>query len=326
MYPVRRRTDGGSVGLETALVMPWVLFVILFFVRLLQSVCAQNCVDRAAARTADLLEKYAIVYHEYGVGALEKTVLERFCAENRAEAGILQRCGILGNLSEPVNNAAYRKTAELIFRYYVEQDAWIRCGYVRLSEVDCGESRFFENGGEDIFLCVKCRACGFLRIGTSLRFRVWIRGDYPFTALAESGISVWTMHNFTRGKIIRDVFGANLPYDYPVIAYFKDGEARMIKSMDITKATYRDAAAFKRELEEMLSRFAAFSGTKGNPAVAEKLQIAAADIRKRTLLLVFPTNRMTEEQSRALLNVMTADAALRNIQIEIHLYQEAPES
>lgn len=100
---------------------------------------------------------------------------------------------------------------------------------------------------------------------------------------------VWLLDNFSRGQILRQAYGGNLPYDFPVISCWDNGEAVSIKSIDLTAPTYQNPGEVKRRLISQIDQLAAFDGAVHQRADS-KTVIRAADIRKRRLILVVPEN------------------------------------
>lgn len=297
----------GSVVVETAVIIPVILFFILLFVRLLQVIVLQNCVERATLQTAKLLSQYAVLYHAYGMVTLEESVLEELDAsqiENFVDLRGYIRAG---------ENALYSEAAEVFLNYYLKQDKLVKNGYVQYEDLSCKDSTFFM-GNDDITLSVSCKAYHLLPVGTTLRFRGWVRGDSPLSSLMQSGVSVWSFDNFTRGKMIRDIFGGDLPYDYPVIASFKDGVALMIKSIDTTKPTYQNASNLQREIEEMADKLHTFQGVPG--------EIETEAIRTKKILLVVPENT-APEQLNVLFEEIRLQGVNRQIQMEVQFFQES---
>lgn len=303
----------GSVTVEAALLMPVIITVILFFLWIFQLLCMQNCLEHAVLQASQDLRKYAVIYHEYGVAQVEHKLLEQL------DDAVANSFIDLRGAAQSGLDSVYTLAVEQLITYYLNRDPFVRSGYLKYDGLSCAGSVFFD-GNDDIELRTQCKAAHVV-VGTSLRFRGWIRGDHPIASITESGVSVWSFDNFTRGKILRDVFGGDLPYDYPVIASFKDGTAVMIKSVDITKSSYSDGRRLASEVQGMIAKLSAFKGTQGNSQVSVSLQISESEIQTRKLLLVLPENPMTQEQSLALVKVLTTDAVLKNVQVEIKLYQ-----
>lgn len=303
----------GSVTIEMALLLPVLILTLLFFLWLFQLLCLQNCLEHAVMRASSDLRKYAVIYHEYGVAKVEGKLLEALDDE-RAVSFVSLR-----GLSQEGKEYLYTEAVEALVEYYLSQDSLIDKGYLQYEDLSCSGSVFFA-GNEDIELHVRCTTA-HVAVGTSVRFRGWIRGDQPIASITESGVSVWSFDNFTRGKILRDIFGGDLPYDYPTIASFKEGTALMIKSIDITKSTYESGKKLASEVRNMIEKLSAFHGTEGDSGVDPSLWISEGEIQTRKLLLVLPENPMSPVQSRALLEVLQSDAIFKHVQVEIQLYQ-----
>lgn len=299
--------EKGSVLIETAIVLPVLLFVLLFFVRLLQILCLQNCVERATLQTAKTLSQYAVLYHTYGMVTLEEKVLQELDIQQTED--FIDLRGYI----QTGENRLYGAAAREFVQYYLEQDALVKNGYVQYNDLSCEGSVFFV-GNDDVALSVSCKAYDLVPIGTNVRFRAWVRGDSPLSSLLQDGVSVWSFDNFTRGKMIRDIFGGDLPYDYPVIASFKDGIALMIKSMDTTKSTYQNPERLKQEVQAMVEKLKNFQGVSG--------EIEPEEIKTKKLLIVVPEN--TEpEQANSLFEIVRNQGVIHHIQVEIQFYQES---
>ncbi len=304
---VTKQSSSGSVVVETAMIIPLLLFALLLFVRLLQVVALQNCVERATLQTAKTLSQYAVLYHAYGMVTLEETVLQELNVEQMEDFIDLRGYIQVGE------DRLYGAATERFIEYYLEQDPLVEHGYVQYDDLSCKGSTFFA-GNDDIILSVSCKAYQLLPVGTTLRFRGWVRGDSPLSSLMQEGVSVWSFDNFTRGKMIRDIFGGDLPYDYPVIASFKDGVALMIKSMDTTKPTYQNPDKLKQEVQGMIEKLRDFQGAPG--------AIEPAEIQTKKLLLVVPENT-APEQANVLFEVTGQQGVIHHIQVEIQFYQES---
>ena len=105
--------------------------------------------------------------------------------------------------------------------------------------------------------------------------------------------NIWEKDNFERGRLIGIRFGANLPIGYPVIDGFYEGTALSIRSMDLTKKTWQDTEAARREIEIELEELASFSGTS-SPWGSDEIHITNEDIYWRILRIIIPENTDTE--------------------------------
>ncbi|MGI6333671.1 MAG: hypothetical protein ACOX1A_03490 [Saccharofermentanales bacterium] len=123
------------------------------------------------------------------------------------------------------------------------------------------------------------------------------------------------LDNFSRGKRFRTLFGANLPDDFPVIARFEQGEAVMIKSIDLTAPTYQKQQYTEQHLERMIRRLAEFSGASYRKKDVT-IQINAGTISQKRLLLIIPTNSSQQFLDTTIANLTSyAEAAQIRLQI-----------
>jgi len=110
---------------------------------------------------------------------------------------------------------------------------------------------------------------------------------------------IWSLDNFTRGKKLREIFGGNLPFNFPVIASFKDGVATMIKSMDLTASTYQTADVVREKLYGYIEEIANFQGQE-EPWGKDRIVIKNDDIKQKQLVLIIPGNTIQSEVEREL--------------------------
>ena len=314
--------------MEACIIMPVIMLVMLFGLRLIQAYTAVNCLDRAVLKTGRLLADYGLLYHEYGLETLENRALEHIGANISERTGdstgmqILSGFADLRACAQTGDNLLYSEAAGIVCRYFIGKDGIVKSGFIDLSDISFSGSRFFD-AGDDIELYAKARFSGRIRIGTSVKVRAWIRGNDPLLSLNESGITVWQLGNFARGKIIRALFGGNLPYDYPVVCAVEKGEALMIKSLNTTSSSYSGGKKFEQELKSMIDRLSDFKG--GNmDNIAEKgyRVFSPAEIRTRRLLLVIPEEGFNDFQAGSMQSIM-AYAASKGVVLEPVAYQKA---
>jgi hypothetical protein len=80
--------------------------------------------------------------------------------------------------------------------------------------------------------------------------RAWLNGGDGVTALNET--SIWDLPNKERGMKIEEIYGGNLPYDFPVIdIYDKSSKiGTSIKSINLNSKSYQDKANLSRLLKQ----------------------------------------------------------------------------
>lgn len=138
--------------------------------------------------------------------------------------------------------------------------------------------------------------------GLGLYFETWedrqIVPDfslYPFeldsyeeaSEAAQDQDSIWSSHNFIRGKYFREKYGANLPDNFPFLSTFKQGIATKIQSLDLTAPTYQNAANLAERLQMDIRQMANYQGQSNAYAGVE---IRPEEIQRRILHYVIPEN------------------------------------
>ena len=99
---------------------------------------------------------------------------------------------------------------------------------------------------------------------------------------------IWSADNFSRGRYFREKEGANLPFNFPVLAYYQSGVAKSIKSMDLTAPSYQNTSYASEQIKGQIMRLQGFQSYESQSAAWPSIK--AGEIRNRTLVLVIPEN------------------------------------
>ena len=129
---------------------------------------------------------------------------------------------------------------------------------------------------------------------------------------------IWLLDNFSRGQEIRRIFSCNLPYDFPVIASFTDGEAISVKSMDLTAPTYLELEPVRNRIRQQIKILADFQGS-AYVRPEQNIEITAESITRRKLILVIPDN-CTQPWLDAVISDMKQQAAGLSVDMELVLH------
>ena len=187
--------------------------------------------------------------------------------------------------------------------------------------LDMSLSTFF-NDSDDIELIVRYKVKIPVPINIFSSFclanravvKAWLYGD----EVIENKEDIWSLDNFTRGRKVREMFGANLPFNFPVIARYEEGVATMIKSMDLTAATYQDADAARRKINDYIKELLKYNGQQ-KPWGHDQIVIDPYDIKTKKLLLVVPENELKTDIENVLKDCYTY-ACNNGILLEIKRY------
>ena len=319
----------GSSTLEACIIMPAVIAVLLFFICLLKTVIALSCLDKAMIKTARLLSEYGILYHEYGLKELENKALAKIGSFLNDKTGssegsdVLFRFAGLRECATTLDDVLYTQMSRTICLHYLEKDPLIKDGYIKLYKLSFNGSVFYD-AGDDIELYASAIVFGRVRIGTSIKTRAWIRGNDPLLSIDESGTTVWDLTNFARGKILRTIFGGDLPYDYPVLSAFDTatGAATVIKSLDFTAPYYATGKNMEKEIKEMINKLDKFDTSDGYTLRDDYPVIKRGMITSKKLLLIMPLNELNDRQAEVIRNIVVY-AGTKGINLETVLYQKS---
>lgn len=197
-----------------------------------------------------------------------------------------------------------------------------------LQGMDFSQSGFFKDEEENIEIVVSYEVSLPVPIKIFPEFKVvqraavkaWMSGDEPpeTNNIDSEANDVWSLSNLERGKKIRTIFGANLPFSFPVIAKFDGGRAVMIKSMDLTAKSYHDTFNICKVLDEYIGELAEYNGQE-TPWGSGKIIIENEEINSKQLLLVIPGNQLPPA-TQELLDKYVASASSKKIELKIERY------
>ena len=132
---------------------------------------------------------------------------------------------------------------------------------------------------------------------------------------ADSEVSdeIWSESSFARGRYFRDYAGANLAFNFPVIARFENGNAYSIKSIDLTAPSYSNLDYLGFHIDNLADQLSQFYGVENWGK--DNINIHRTDIRNKILYVIVPEN-----SSQAHLNVLNKkkrEWQAQNIEITI---------
>ena len=280
----------GSVTLEAALCVPVMLAVFLFLYGILEMFLLYNCVSKAMYDTVDFAASYGVLYHENGVNKLEKKLQDKL--SDYLDVSLFLTYG---------DDLFYEEAAETLFTYKLEQNSVYQRFFRDRLQYNFTGSRFFNGNAEIIFRGhFRCDyAVPFLNSllrGFSLEKTVicnaFTEGITPeFAADGQEPESVWSLSNFERGRILQEKYGRNLPQFFPVIDYYRDGTAGIIRSINHTLSSYQDDSVLERVLDELYTALLAFDGSS-----YAGVTVKGDRIYGRSIILIFPEDEFTAGQ------------------------------
>lgn len=329
------KNDSGSVTIETAVVMPAFIGVLLFFISLFQITAAENILNFTALKTADKMCKWAPIYKNLLIDNAQDVIFEGIKDEIVGEFGdalnseldnFIMSIFDLRKIGEYSMDYIYGFTAQKMCESSIEDNVLIKKGIVDIKNVNLYKSNFFHKDTNFIDLIAICDVDTYLpfdvKISSEVKCFAWGSGVMPHISVKEetevdsSTESIWKADNFTRGQVIRQMYGANLPDTFPVIAAFDNGMATMIKSINHMATTYQKSSVFEQTVRRMINDLSRFEGGE-----AGNIKVKSKDIYCKRLLLVLPENDLSLSQQKALENLMRY-ATSKLIVLDLQRYQK----
>ncbi len=312
-----KKYEKGSLTLEAAVAVPFFTAVLLLFVNLIKMVYFYEIIQNAASQTARFIAKISYIAYASGIddfiGKINDDLLDKLeggldgilggapgdlpndAQDSELEAGVKKFLSdILNKSIMEIEDNLLLPLVKYCFNYYLHSENTVVFKNERLDSIDLSASNYNADNGGSVEIIVRYRADILEPFSIADDFvivqraaaKAWLGGDGDEDATGGRD-SVWSLDNFSRGRIIRKQFGANLPDSFPVISAYSDGRAIMIKSMDVLSPYYENGGNIIEEIKKYISELAGYHGTD-KPWGSQRIVINDADIHCRELLLVIP--------------------------------------
>jgi RHS repeat-associated protein len=125
--------------------------------------------------------------------------------------------------------------------------------------------------------------------------------------------NIWSMRAFKRGQVLEQMFGHNLPGNFPVIDRFANGIATSIKSLNLNAKTYQSASRLSRTLTGYVNKVASFNGRTW-----AGVTVRSGDITGRALDLIVPGSGSPAQ--RAAIQQAIQYATSRGVSLNLIIY------
>ena len=308
IMPKKKNSAYGSIVLEAAISIPLVLSLLLGMLSSITLVNAELYLQRATENVVSELN-VTITFAANGFICLDEITgylgigNADFEDKELVEGGL----GIIGavsgvtgiDLEDVVSTAVLGRYVR--DRILVEYGKLIENGWVYerlLSDV----SVYLDYCGSEHSIYVRVfysLGAGNYTVSRSYTSSIALYADdYPIGQSASDNKEqddIWEKENFERGTILREKYGGDLPYNYPVISAFSEGEAVSIKSVDTTAPKYQTESGLDKKVKNCIDDLSGFNGAKyGN------IEISDEDIRSRKLILVIPENTSRSSENHIL--------------------------
>ena len=348
------RDRSGSIALEATLVLPPLLILVIFFLALIQHqqqlIVLSEALDQTAAELSlllpvqqagsDAIGEWMETHGDLPKGNLSKGNLPigNLPLGNQMSN---QMEGEIGPWLAQAGEEATEWADNLVLEVLIDRRLSVWLGRASVKSSKPNQKKDHQSHLQEIFknrnitasrdterhslsiTCVwNCRILG-LPVRSEIRTAVPV-WEVHVADSQESAVDqdeIWQLDNFSRGQILRQYFQANLPYDFPVIARWSNGEATVIHSVDLTAPTYASSSEIRSVVHEKLAKLVNFMGYMYQKD-GEMIHIKQDDIRTRRMILVVPAN-YDHERIWPVLTELQSEASDNGMKLVIETYGES---
>jgi hypothetical protein len=307
----------GSITVEAAILLPFFIIAIMTFVFIIKVYYTNEIVQQAITGACNEMSVYSLLYYETNADEV-KSGIERFTNSQKVNdllgdtivSSVVQKVGkdttdyLRAQIAlVPITKALVRKNLKV--SYYNEVDDRLKSLNLKggFDGIDFTSSRMLADGKSiDIVASYEIRFPFLTQLFPGIKITqmasacVWAGENgvkKTEDEATDEGTGVWNMNNIKRGREIRKLQGANLPYNYPVIAIFENGKATSIKSLNIDEVYYRSSSNLKKKLLLYIDKLEAFEG--GNSSA---ITIKSSQINQKELRLIIPETELLANQQQ----------------------------
>lgn len=316
----RQYNQKGSITIEAAVFLPFFIIAVMTFVFLIKAYLAHEIIQHAITGACDEMSVYSLLYYETNAEELMSS-LEKFCDSEKMETA-LGSSGLMPYIKDIGNDMTDFVRAQIVL---VPVTKLLVKGNLGSSSADYADRRLKNLNIKEGFEGIDFSKSRMLSDERSIDIVASYNLEFPFlsyllpgikvvqTASAcvwagEEGIdktdgdedesgedSVWDMENIKRGREIRRLQGANLPFNFPVIAKYHNGTATSIKSLNTDEEYYHNSDNLKKKLQFYINKLGEFNGGKSSSTTIDSTMIL-----KKELVLVIPETDVLPHQQQTI--------------------------
>ncbi|MBR4818885.1 MAG: hypothetical protein IKZ74_02395 [Clostridiales bacterium] len=324
----RRIIRTGSIVLEATLTFPLFLFLLLSVLSSMTVVNADLYMQRATENVVSELN-VAIPLVANGISTIDDIVSEFGLSDSDSidTSGLDEALGVLGGVSGTTGVDLEDVLSTGVFGRYVRDrivnefvkltdNGWVYNALVKNVSVYLD----VETEDRSVFLKVYYDIdAGALTLSRSYCSSLALYADMiPLRAENEreevSNETVWDLDNFDRGVKIRERFGGNLPYNYPVICYSSGNEVKSVKSLDGTSPYYASRVEVNDKVKKYIRDLSDFDGSDFSGVT-----VTVDEYTKKTLIIVVPEN--CSDKVYGYIEDLHGYAQQRNVDLCIEKYE-----
>ena len=308
----------GSITVEAAIVLPFFIIAIMSFVFIIKVYYTNEIIQHAITGACNEMSVYSLMYYQTNADELISGI-ERFSSSQK----------VTDTLGDNFISAFVQKLGKDVTDYVRAQVVLVPItkllvkNNLNSSYYDDVNTRLKNLNLVDGFDGIDFSSSRMLADDKSIDIIVRYEMKFPFLSqlfpgikieqmastcvwAGEDGIqtedeatdekeesSVWDLSNIERGREIRKLQGANLPYNFPVIAKFENGTAISIKSLNLDEAYYKNTRNLKLKLMTYINKLAEFNGGKSST-----ITIDGSQILNKELIIIIPETQILANQQQ----------------------------
>ena len=304
----------GSVTVEAAITLPIFIIAFIVFVFIIKVYYVNEIVQHAITGACSEMSAYSLLYYETNadevISALEKVCNSNKVSESLGDNSFRSYIRTLGkdaadyiraqSVLIPLTKLLVKRNLEV--SYNNDVNARLKSLHLKdgFESLDFSDSRMLADGKSidiavsyNISFPFASNLFSGVKITQTASACVWAGEEGINNKDDETGI--WNLGNISRGRKIRELQGANLPYFFPAIAIFQNGTATSIKSLNVDKAYYQDSSNLKKKLLLYIDKLEAFEGGK-----CSGITVESSTIYKKELRLIIPETDLHANQQQTI--------------------------
>ena len=315
----RNLNKKGSITVEAAILLPVFIIAIMVFVFIIKVYYTNEIIQHAITGACNEMSVYSLLYYETNADEVISGI-ERFSNSSKVSdalgdtllTSLVQKLGKDATdyvraqaVLVPITKVLVKKKLEV--SYFNDVDVRLKNLNLKdgFNSIDFTRSRMLaDEKSIDIVASYEMRFPFLAQLFPGIKITqmastcVWAGEDGVKEAEDEAfsdKTSVWNMTNINRGREIRKLQGANLPYNFPTIAIFENGKATSIKSLNIDEVYYQNSSNIKKKLMLYIDKLEAFEGGKSTT-----LTINSSQINQKELRLIIPETDLLANQQQTI--------------------------
>lgn len=308
----------GSITVEAAILLPVFIISVVAFVYIIKFFYTHEIVQQAITGACNEMGAYSLLYYETNaeelISGIEKFTNSEEVSETLGNSSVALYIRQLGKEASDTIRAQvalipltkYLVKKNLSFSLGDDVDSRLKGLHIKngFMGIDFSDSRLLADGRSVDITAEYQMTFPFLsqllpglKISQSASCCIWAGEDgIDLTGdTDEASENIWHLGNLERGRKIRELQGANLPFSFPTVAIFKNGTVTAIKSLNMDETYYKNSENLKEKLVSMINKLQEFNGASSGDTAIQKSEILRKELR-----LIIPETELQADQQQIL--------------------------